>query len=104
MAPRHHGKSGLAVALAKKINGEIISADSMQIYKGMDIGTAKVTAEEAEGIPHHMLGIISPSERYSVSSYKKEAESKIEYVLSKGKVPIIVRRHRVIYRCANKWY
>ena len=99
---RPPGKSKLAVALAKEIGGEIISADSMQVYKGMDIGTAKVTKEEMQEVVHHMLDIVLPSYRYSVSSYKKEAEQKIEEVLAKGKTPIIVRRDRVIYRSINK--
>ena len=68
------GKSKLAIELAEKINGEIICADSMQIYKDMDIGTAKVTTEEMQGIKHYMLDIISPDERYSVSDYKVQAE------------------------------
>lgn len=84
------GKSKLAIELAKKINGEIICADSMQIYKDMDIGTAKVTTEEMQGIKHYMLDIISPDERYSVSDYKVQAEKCIEEILNKGKVPIIV--------------
>ena len=84
------GKSKLAIELAKKINGEIICADSMQIYKDMDIGTAKVTTEEMQGIKHYMLDIISPDERYSVSDYKVQAEKCIEKILNKGKVPIIV--------------
>ena len=84
------GKSKLAIELAKKINGEIICADSMQIYKDMNIGTAKVTTEEMQGIKHHMLDIISPDERYSVSDYKVQAEKCIEEILNKGKVPIIV--------------
>ena len=88
--PTASGKSGLAVELAKKINGEIISADSMQIYKDMDIGTAKVTEKEKQGIPHYMIDIASPEERYSVSTYKKEAENKVEEILKKGKIPIIV--------------
>lgn len=88
--PTASGKSGLAIKLAKKINGEIISADSMQIYKDMNIGTAKVTEEEMKGITHYMLDIVSPEERYSVSTYKKEAEKAIEEILEKGKIPIIV--------------
>ena len=88
--PTASGKSGLAIKLAKKINGEIISADSMQIYKDMNIGTAKVTEEETKGITHYMLDIVSPEERYSVSTYKKEAEKAIEEILEKGKIPIIV--------------
>lgn len=87
--PTASGKSNLAVQLAKKINGEIVSADSMQIYREMDIGTAKVSNEEMEGIQHYMIDFISPSERYSVSSYKKDAEKCIEEILSKGKTPII---------------
>lgn len=87
--PTASGKSGLAVELAKKINGEIISADSMQIYKDMNIGTAKITKEEMQGIKHHMIDFVSPSKRYSVSSYKKEAERRIEEVLGQGKTPII---------------
>ena len=73
--PTASGKSNLAIELAKKIDGEIVSADSMQIYKDMDIGTAKVTPEEMQGIKHHMIDIIEPNNRYSVSSYKKQAES-----------------------------
>lgn len=88
--PTASGKSNLAVELAKRINGEIISADSMQIYKDMNIGTAKVTEEEKQGIEHYMIDIVSPEERYSVSTYKKEAELIIEKILSKGKTPIIV--------------
>lgn len=88
--PTASGKSNLAVELAKRIDGEIISADSMQIYKDMNIGTAKVTEQEKQGIKHYMLDIISPEERYNVSTYKKEAEKKIEEILAKGKVPIIV--------------
>ena len=87
--PTASGKSRLAVELAKKINGEIISADSMQIYKDMNIGTAKITEEEMQGIKHYMLDFLSPNERYSVSSYKKEAERCIEEIIIKGKNPII---------------
>ena len=88
--PTASGKSKLAVELAKKINGEIISADSMQIYKDMDIGTAKVTSEEMQGIKHYLIDFISPEERYSVSDFKKDAENAIEEILKKGKTPIIV--------------
>ena len=84
------GKSSLAIELAKRINGEIVSADSMQIYKDMNIGTAKVTTEEMQGIKHYMIDFIEPNKRYSVSSYKIEAEKAIEKILENGKVPIIV--------------
>ena len=76
--------------MAKKINGEIISADSMQIYKDMNIGTAKVNKEEMQGINHYLLDFISPEERYSVSDFKKQAESKIQEIIEKGKTPIVV--------------
>lgn len=88
--PTASGKSKLAIELAKKINGEIISADSMQIYKEMNIGTAKVTKNEMQGICHYMIDIVEPNERYSVSAYKKEAEKCIEKILTKNKTPIIV--------------
>ena len=87
---QHRGKSNLGIELAKRINGEIISADSMQIYKDMNIGTAKVMPNEMQGIEHYMLDFISPNERYNVSEFKGEAEEAIEKILSKGKVPIIV--------------
>ena len=87
--PTASGKSGLAIELAKKINGEIISADSMQVYKEMDIGTAKVTKEEMQGIRHYMIDVIEPDKRYNVSEYKKQAERYIEEILKKGKMPII---------------
>ena len=88
--PTASGKSKLAVELAKEIDGEIISADSMQIYKDMNIGTAKVTPDEMCGIQHYLIDIISPEERYSVSNFKKDAEKAIEDILSKGKTPVIV--------------
>jgi len=88
--PTASGKTALSIELAKKINGEIISSDSMQIYKDMDIGTAKVTKEEACGIKHYLVDCISPDVRYTVSDFKKDAENSIEEILSKGKVPIIV--------------
>lgn len=84
------GKSKLGIELAKQINGEIISADSMQIYKDMNIGTAKVTLEEMQGIKHYMIDFVSPEERYNVSEYKVQAEKAIEEILNKGKTPIIV--------------
>ena len=88
--PTASGKTALSIELAKKINGEIVSCDSMQIYKEMDIGTAKTTKEEMQGIKHYMLDIISPEERYSVADYKKEAKNAIREILKKGKTPIVV--------------
>ena len=88
--PTAAGKTKLSIELAKKINGEIISADSMQIYKDMNIGTAKIEQEEMQGIKHHLLDFVLPSERYSVAEFKKDAENAIEEILQKGKTPIIV--------------
>lgn len=86
----HLGKTALSIELAKQINGEIISCDSMQIYKDMDIGTAKVTEEEKQGIKHYLVDFVSPSERYTVSNFKKDCETAIEEILAKGKTPIVV--------------
>ena len=88
--PTASGKTALSIELAKKINGEIVSSDSMQIYKEMDIGTAKVTKEEMQGIKHYMIDIISPEKRYSVADYKKEAKEAIREIIKKGKTPIVV--------------
>lgn len=88
--PTASGKTKLSIELAKKINGEIISADSMQIYKEMNIGTAKPEKEEMQGIMHYMLDFVSPEERYSVADYKRGAKKCIKEILAKGKVPIIV--------------
>ncbi len=83
-------KLGLSIELAKKINGEIVSCDSMQIYKEMNIGTAKVTEDEMQGIKHYLIDFVSPEERYSVADYKKDAKKAIEEIIKKGKVPIVV--------------
>ena len=88
--PTASGKTALSIKLAKELNGEIISCDSMQIYKEMDIGTAKVTKEEAEGIKHYLIDIVSPNERYTVSNFKKDSKNAIKEILNKGKTPIIV--------------
>ena len=90
VGPTASGKSKLAVELAKKINGEIVSADSMQIYKEMNIGTAKVNEEEMQGIKHYLIDFVSPDKRYSVSDFKNDAEKAIQEILQKGKTPIVV--------------
>lgn len=90
VGPTASGKTDVSIELAKKINGEIISADSMQIYKYMNIGTAKPTKEEMQGIKHYMLDVVEPDETFNVSKYKKMAEDAIEEIFSKGKTPIIV--------------
>ncbi len=84
------GKTSLGIELAKKINAEIISADSMQIYRGLNIGTAKVTEEEAQGIKHHMIDICNVEDNFSVADFKNMCYDKIEEILSRGKKVIIV--------------
>lgn len=88
--PTAVGKTKMSVELAKIYNGEIINADSMQIYKDLDIGTAKATKEEMQHIPHHLLSIKEVTEDYSVFDYQKDARKKIEEVKAKGKIPIFV--------------
>lgn len=90
VGPTASGKTALSIELAKKIDGEIISCDSMQIYKDMNIGSAKPTIEEMQGIKHYMIDIAEPTERFSVAEYKKRSEEAIEEILQKRKVPIIV--------------
>ena len=84
------GKSGLAIKLAKKLNGEVVSADSMQIYKHMNIGTAKVTEQEKEGITHHIIDIIEPEQTFSVAQYAKLAKQTIADIKLRKKVPVVV--------------
>ena len=88
--PTATGKSALGVALCRRLDGEIISADSMQIYRGMDIGTAKITAEEMNGVPHHMLDVAEPTEDFSVSRWVDMAAACAEDIFARGKVPVIV--------------
>lgn len=83
------GKSDLAVALAKEINGEIVNADSMQLYQGMDIGTAKLTLVERNGIPHHLLDILTVNQDATVAQYQELARAKIDELL-KAKIPVVV--------------
>lgn len=90
VGPTASGKTSLSIELAKQINGEIVSCDSMQIYKDMNIGSAKPTKEEMQGIPHYVMDEVLPTERFSVAEYKKRAEKAIEKILEKGKNPIVV--------------
>lgn len=83
------GKSDFAVQLAKKVGGEIISADSRQVYKGMDLGTGKITKKEMLGVPHYLLDVAYPKKVFSVSDFKKLADKKIEDIFARGKTPII---------------
>ncbi|MBI2631177.1 tRNA (adenosine(37)-N6)-dimethylallyltransferase MiaA [Candidatus Nomurabacteria bacterium] len=84
------GKSAFAVKIAKKINGEIISADSRQVYKGLDIGTGKIARKEMRGIPHHLLDVINPKHKFTIAEYQKKAIYAIAEIVKKERVPIIV--------------
>lgn len=89
VGPTAVGKTALSVELAKKLNGEIISGDSMQVYRGLDIGTAKVTPKEQQGIPHHLIDICDVDEQYSVARFKQEANSAIKDISQRDRLPII---------------
>ncbi len=89
LGPTATGKSDLAVKLARKYNGEIISADSRQVYKGLDIGTGKITKKEMRGVPHFMLDVVSPKKVFSVAEWKKQTEKIIADIISRGKLPVI---------------
>ncbi|MBY0099294.1 tRNA (adenosine(37)-N6)-dimethylallyltransferase MiaA [Mesobacillus maritimus] len=90
IGPTAVGKTKLSIELARRFNGEIISGDSMQIYKGMDIGTAKITEEEMEGIPHHLIDIKDPDEPFSVAEFQELVRGKITEISSRKKLPMIV--------------
>lgn len=90
VGPTASGKTSAAIEIAKRLNGEVICADSRTIYKGMDIGTAKPTAEEQQGIAHYMLNLITPDERYTVAEFKAAANEYIEKIRNAGKLPILV--------------
>ena len=90
LGPTAVGKTKLSVELAKKLNGEVINADSTQVYQGLDIATAKVTEEEKEGIPHHLFDIKKVTEDYSVSDYQKDVRMVIDDCMKRGKMPILV--------------
>jgi len=89
VGPTASGKSGLAVEIAKKYNGEVISADSRQVYKGMDIGTGKITKKEMQGIKHYLLDVVSPKTRFTVAQYQKKTNKAIAKIIKKGKLPIL---------------
>jgi tRNA dimethylallyltransferase len=89
LGPTASGKSDLAVDLALKFNGEVVSADSRQVYKGMNIGTGKITKKEMRGVKHHLLDVVSPKKRYTVADFQKDANGAINEILKKGKLPIL---------------
>lgn len=89
MGPTASGKTAMAVEICKKYDGEVVTADSMQVYKFMDIGTAKPTVDEMQGIKHHMIDLVEPTENYSLADYVKEAKAVIEDIHSRGKLPVL---------------
>lgn len=88
--PTSVGKTSLSISLAKRVNGEIISADSMQVYKGMDIGTAKIKPEEMDGVDHYLIDELEPDEEFSVVRFQQLANYYMEHIYAKGKIPILV--------------
>ena len=90
VGPTATGKTKMGVALAKRFNGEVVSVDSMQIYRGMAVGTAAPTAEEMEGIPHHMVAVAAPAESWSAARYVQAADACVQDILRRGKLPVLV--------------
>ncbi len=90
VGPTGVGKSKLGILLAKKLHGEIINADAMQVYRGLDVGTAKVTKKEMDGVPHHLLDICDLTDSYSVYDYQRDCRMKIDEIMKRGHIPILV--------------
>src|ERR1043165_3442879 len=90
VGPTAAGKSALSLALAHALDGEVVNADSMQLYQGMDIGTAKLTVDERRGVPHHVLDIWPVTEAASVAGYQSRARAAIDDILARGRVPLLV--------------
>ena len=90
VGPTGCGKTRLGVELAKRLDGEVVSCDSMQIYRGMTIGTAAPTENEMDGVPHHMVGVVGPEENYSVARYAEDAARCVEDIISRGRQPVVV--------------
>lgn len=98
------GKSGLGVKLAKRRGGEIVSADSRQVFRGLDLGTGKITPEEMDGVPHHMLDVTDPTEPYSVAQFQKGAYAAIDDIIARGKVPFLVGGTGLYVRAVGEGY
>ena len=90
LGPTACGKTGLSLEIAKRFQGEIISGDSMQVYRGMDIGTAKISPEEMQGIPHHLIDILEPQQAFSVADFRSLAEDAIQKIAQRGRLPMVV--------------
>ena len=99
--PTATGKTRLGILLAQRLDGEIVSGDSMQLYRGMDIGTAKPTPDELAAAPHHLIDVAEPDEEWSVSRYVEAADAAVRDILSRGKLPDSRRRHGALHRLAR---
>ena len=104
LGPTACGKSGLGVALAKKYGGEIVSADSRQVYRGLDLGTGKITPEEMEGVPHHLLDVADPGEQFSVARFQPMAYEAIDGILEREALPFLVGGTGLYVRAVSEGY
>ena len=104
LGPTACGKSGLGVALAKKYGGEIVSADSRQVYRGLDLGTGKITPAEMEGVPHHLLDVADPGEQFSVARFQSMAYETIDGILARGRLPFLVGGTGLYVRAVSEGY
>jgi len=104
LGPTACGKSGLGVTLAKAFGGEIVSADSRQVYRGLDLGTGKIMPEEMEGVPHHLLDVAEPGEQYSVARFQQEAYTAIDGILERGRLPFLVGGTGLYLRAVSEGY
>ena len=104
LGPTACGKSGLGVTLAQRYHGEVVSADSRQVYRGLDLGTGKVTEEEMAGVPHHLLDVADPGEQYSVARFQAEAYAAIDDILTRGRLPFLVGGTGLYVRAVAEGY
>lgn len=104
LGPTACGKSGLGVRLAKRYGGEIVSADSRQVYRGLDLGTGKITPEEMDGVPHHMLDVTDPGESYSVALFQRGAYAAIDGIVRRGRTPFLVGGTGLYVRAVSEGY
>lgn len=104
LGPTACGKSGLGVALAKKYGGEIVSADSRQVYRGLDLGTGKITPAEMDGVPHHLLDVAQPGEQYSVARFQQEAYAALDGIVARGRLPFLVGGTGLYLRAVAEGY
>ncbi|MGH9313850.1 MAG: tRNA (adenosine(37)-N6)-dimethylallyltransferase, partial [Vicinamibacterales bacterium] len=98
LGPTASGKSALGIALAERHGGEVVSCDSTAVYRGFDIGTDKVSAEERRGVPHHLVDVVDPLEEYSAARYAREASAVIRDITTRGRLPILVGGTGLYYR------